>query len=204
MARQTKEKAQQTRESILDAASYVFCEKGVANAGLEEIAERAGVTRGAVYWHFKNKVDLFEALHESLHEPFLATILEDLETDHPEPLVQLQDLCVELLNDLATNTTKQRTLSIFFIKCDYTGDMAPLLAQQGEQNAEKRALFEKYFERALERGHVASTCNAKCLAAGLWCYLTGIAQQFLRYPEHMDLRLHSRNMIRQFFQGVGR
>ena len=203
MARQTKEKARETREKILDAASCVFFEKGVAGAGLEEIAERAGVTRGAVYWHFKNKIDLFEALHDALHEPFLATILENIETDHPEPLVQLQDLCVELLNDLATNERKQRALTIFFIKCDYTGDTAPLLRKQEQQNANIHRLFERYFERALKRCPAADACNAKCLATGLLCYLTGIAEQFLRYPGHLDLKKQSRQLMHQFFQGTG-
>ena len=60
--RKTKEEAQQTRSNLLNAALNVFYERGVAQASLDEIAKAAGVTRGALYWHFKNKEDLFEAL----------------------------------------------------------------------------------------------------------------------------------------------
>lgn len=58
LARRTKEDAFATRNSLLDAAEQVFYEQGVARASLNEIAQRAGATRGAVYWHFKDKLDL--------------------------------------------------------------------------------------------------------------------------------------------------
>ena len=55
MARRTKEEALATRHALLDAAERVFGRRGVARTSLVEIAEEAGVTRGAVYWHFKDK-----------------------------------------------------------------------------------------------------------------------------------------------------
>jgi TetR/AcrR family acrAB operon transcriptional repressor len=62
MVRRTKEEAQETRARILDAAEQVFYDKGVANASLEEIAAAAQLTRGAIYWHFKDKAELFDAM----------------------------------------------------------------------------------------------------------------------------------------------
>ena len=52
MARRTKQDAQATREALLDAAEHVFEQRGVARTSLNHIAEAAGLTRGAVYWHF--------------------------------------------------------------------------------------------------------------------------------------------------------
>ena len=69
MARRTKEEAEQTRNAVLTAASQVFLERGVARATLEEVAQAAGVTRGAVYWHFRDKVDLFLAIPIGLARP---------------------------------------------------------------------------------------------------------------------------------------
>ena len=69
MARRTKEEAQETRGRILDAAESVFHEKGVAHSSLAEIAQVAGVTRGAIYWHFKDKADLFEAMMDRVTLP---------------------------------------------------------------------------------------------------------------------------------------
>lgn len=69
MARCTKEDALATRHRLLDAAEYVFVEKGVSRTSLHDIAHAAGVSRGAVYWHFKNKADLFNAIMERITLP---------------------------------------------------------------------------------------------------------------------------------------
>lgn len=60
--RKTKEDMLATREQILDAAFDCFYEKGPDATTLEEVAKRAGVTRGAIYWHFTDKVDLYRAV----------------------------------------------------------------------------------------------------------------------------------------------
>jgi TetR/AcrR family acrAB operon transcriptional repressor len=59
MVRRTKEEAQATRKLILDTAEVVFHERGVSRSTLNDIAQAAGLTRGAIYWHFKDKADLF-------------------------------------------------------------------------------------------------------------------------------------------------
>ena len=67
--RRCKTDAEQTRTAILDAAEHMFCEQGIAASTLEKISRRAGVTRGAVYWHFKDKIDLLRALHKRSEPP---------------------------------------------------------------------------------------------------------------------------------------
>jgi len=62
MARKTKLEALETRERLLDAGEVVFRQRGVTRTSLAEIAAAAGVTRGAVYWHFKDKAALFHAM----------------------------------------------------------------------------------------------------------------------------------------------
>ncbi|MBO5442422.1 MAG: TetR family transcriptional regulator [Alphaproteobacteria bacterium] len=62
MARRTKEEAEQTRIEILRSALDIFCEKGYSRTTFDEIAKRINLTKGAVYWHFRNKPDLIAAL----------------------------------------------------------------------------------------------------------------------------------------------
>lgn len=62
MARKCKEDAEKTRQAILESALDVFSDKGYAKATFDEIAARAGFTKGAVYWYFRNKADLVAAL----------------------------------------------------------------------------------------------------------------------------------------------
>ena len=62
MVRRTKEEAEQTRDAILDSALDVFYEKGFSRTTFDEIAKRINLTKGAIYWHFRNKVDLLAML----------------------------------------------------------------------------------------------------------------------------------------------
>lgn len=62
MARRTKEEAEQTRKEIMRAGLDLFCEKGYSKTTFDEIAANINRTKGAVYWHFRNKPDLLIAL----------------------------------------------------------------------------------------------------------------------------------------------
>ena len=62
MVKKSKDDAEKTRQAVLESALDVFSEKGYAKATFDEIAARAGFTKGAVYWYFRNKADLLSAL----------------------------------------------------------------------------------------------------------------------------------------------
>lgn len=66
MVRRTKEEAQATRNLILDTAEVVFHERGVSRRTLNDIAQAAGLTRGAIYWHFQDKADFFNAMTQRI------------------------------------------------------------------------------------------------------------------------------------------
>ncbi len=61
--RKTKEDAEKTRQDIINAGISVFSRKWFAIVNMCDIAREAGVTRGAIYWHFKNKAELFIEIH---------------------------------------------------------------------------------------------------------------------------------------------
>jgi AcrR family transcriptional regulator len=62
--RRTKEDTEISRQNIIKAAKLVFSEKGYAATKLEDIGKVVGMTRGVIYWHFKNKAELFQYLVE--------------------------------------------------------------------------------------------------------------------------------------------
>lgn len=68
--------AEATRDSLVAVARELFAARGYADVGTEEIVTRAGVTRGALYHHFADKKDLFRAVHESLQQDLVASIVE--------------------------------------------------------------------------------------------------------------------------------
>ena len=62
--RRTKEEAMRTRMSIMESALDIFSEKNFANASVSEITARIGLSKGAFYWHFKNKQDILINLRQ--------------------------------------------------------------------------------------------------------------------------------------------
>ena len=61
-----------TRDALVDAAATLFARKGFVAASLDEIAETAGFSRGAIHFHFDSKDDLFVAVLERYHDRLLA------------------------------------------------------------------------------------------------------------------------------------
>jgi AcrR family transcriptional regulator len=73
--RPAREERRDGREALLQAALEVFAERGYAGASVDQIAERAGYSKGALYWHFPGKDDVFFALlEERIDRPWRETI----------------------------------------------------------------------------------------------------------------------------------
>lgn len=69
-----EQQAQATRDTLLRVAHELFAEHGYAAVGTEILVERAGVTRGALYHHFRDKRDLFRAVYEELEQRLSAQV----------------------------------------------------------------------------------------------------------------------------------
>lgn len=108
--RRTKEDAAETGRQILEAAESLFLDKGYDKVSLEEIAAAAGVTRGAVHWHFKNKQGLLMALRDNAQEPF-RKLAQEL-SEHPDAasLARLGDLIAQMFERLQTDPRRQGLL----------------------------------------------------------------------------------------------
>lgn len=202
MARKTKEEALETRDSILNAAVEVFYEHGVAASSLEQIAETAGVTRGAVYWHFKNKLAIFTALHEQMH----VSIMQDfIDTNASEnPLLELKTFALNFLHRLQTDPTYKKIHSLFILKCDYSGELAPFLEEQEAKKTEGLNETIKIFEMAKAKGQISQDSDAHILALSFFCYMGGIITHFLRNPSMMDLGKNAAALIDQFFDKLNK
>ncbi len=204
LARRTKEEAEETRNKILSAATKLFSEKGYFYTSLEDIAKAAILTRGAIYWHFKNKADIFDALHERLHSSFLETILQDLEKSHPHPLEQLQDLCIALLLDLESDAEKRCVLTLFLLRCDYSGELEVYQERHRTKKTECLKLFSRYFEKIhaqkmkTQEGYAQET-NPDILALALSCYIKGIIVEYLNNPNLINMTEQAPALIKLFF-----
>jgi AcrR family transcriptional regulator len=83
---------EQTRNMLLDAAEELFARKGLLGAALDEIADAAGYTRGAIYSHFGAKEELFLAVIERQRQRFLDGFTETIESFHRISDIDLDEL----------------------------------------------------------------------------------------------------------------
>src|SRR6266496_4164144 len=95
------ERSATTRAAVIAAARALFAKHGYAGVGTEEIVRRAGVTRGALYHHFRGKEHLFESVYEQLEAELSAKIAASAMAG-PEPIDALRagaemflDACLE-------------------------------------------------------------------------------------------------------------
>ena len=116
--KRTKEAAFETREGILDAAEHQFIERGVSRTSLEHIARAAGVTRGAVYWHFGNKAELFNAMMARVRLPLENSLQHIVET--ATTIEDLERHCISSFVELQGNSRLRRVYAVLLLKCEFT------------------------------------------------------------------------------------
>ncbi|MBA44940.1 MAG: TetR family transcriptional regulator [Magnetococcales bacterium] len=202
--RRTKAEAEQTREDILNAAIDMFYKDGVSKTTLNGIASHAGVTRGAIYWHFKNKMEIFDGLHEKLHKPLSDHIMADMKIDHPHPIQQLKELCVKLLVEFEENEQKRKILTIFLRKCEYSGELEECKARYCDEKKESLGLFTKYFEKAQEQDAISKEADPELLCQAVNCYMKGIIMEYLDYNDTFDMRAKAPALMDLLFKSIGK
>lgn len=200
--RKTKEEAELTRQAILNAAVVLFSEHGVANTSLEKIAKAAHVTRGAVYWHFANKQEIFEALHDQLHAPFIQVITDGLETVSANAIVKLEEVCTNVLIDLELNQTKRKVATLFLLRCDYSGEFAQSKERYIEKKKQKNLTLSKYFDKAIAQGILPVTTDSMLLTIGISAYLRGIAVEYLENPGAFSMQDNAASLIAFYFASM--
>ena len=187
MARRTKQEAQETRARLLDAAEQLFHERGVSRTSLQDIAQAAGVTRGAVYWHFEDKVQLFNAMMERATMP----LEEDFEASvSPGPDRPLDDLRLRLMNVMhcaAFNARTRRAFEIANLRVEFVGEMASIRGRKVAAHREWTDHNREAFERAKALGQLPPDVDAHQAAIGLMALVGGLLHHWILDPEAFDL-----------------
>ena len=201
MARKTREESEKTRQRIIDAAFDVFTSKGFTRATLEDIAASAGVTRGAIYWHFIDKVDLFIALSEEI-EGAAGVRPQDITV---EAIESLEDIKQEILKYLTHFELNDR-YAIFYetvsFRTEYTEELQPILERQRDSHREIIGEVEKVFQRMKEEGLVRRELNPFYAALSLAAFINGIIETWLLDRTTFSLSEAVPIMLDDFLRGL--
>jgi TetR/AcrR family acrAB operon transcriptional repressor len=188
MARRTKEEAAATRDSILDAAEQLFAEQGVSRTTLQHIATSAGVTRGAIYWHFDDKLALFNAMMERVIMPLESALsrIDDAETV-VAPLGDLREYMLAALRKTVEDPRARRVFAIAALKMEFVGELEAAQVRRRECLGEWMARSESRIELAAERGEVRAGVDPRAAALAMWALVDGLIRSWLFDPAAFDL-----------------
>jgi TetR/AcrR family acrAB operon transcriptional repressor len=202
MARKTKEEALITRDRILDAAEIVFQREGVSRTTLADIASEAGVTRGAIYWHFENKASLFDAMIQRILGPFELRVQEQHTDTSHNPLNFVRTLILTILHDLATNPRHFTVFEIAWHKCEYVGEMAKIRDLHLECGNQFLDTIEKSLRLAIDREFLPPTTHARQAAVGLMALLDGLVVNWTLDNTLFPLSSMAENIIDTYLAGL--
>ena len=195
MVRRTKEEAQETRNQILEAAEQAFYERGVARTTLADIATLAGVTRGAIYWHFCNKVDLVQAMLDSLREPLDEMARASESADEEDPLGCMRKLLIHLFHQVALDPKTRRINEILFHKCEFTDEMCDLRQQRRTVSLDCNVRIALALRNAVNRGQLPENLDTERAAVSIHAYIDGMLYQWLLAPESFELHLEAERWV---------
>lgn len=204
MVRRTKDEAQETRNRILDAAEHLFSERGVSRTSLEDIAHAAGVTRGAIYWHFRDKRDLFCAMVNRVTLPMEAMVERSSGESVEDPIASLRACAVNALRATAGDPRVRRVFDVVTHKCEYLGEMAGVnnrisAVQKGCVDRAEQAI-----RNAIRRGLLPASLDARLAAIGLDALLYGLISNWLANPSYIALDRRAEAMIDLYLEGLRR
>ncbi|WP_156381399.1 TetR family transcriptional regulator [Aurantimonas sp. Leaf443] len=184
--RRTKEDAQRTREAILDAAETLFFERGVATTTLTQIAQAAGLTRGAIYWHFENKLELFLAMQSRARLPQEEFFLP-MEGRPERTLQELHAHTIEALDFIRRDERTRRVMTILMLRCEYVGEMQGAMTRRCDAEDLMHRTLVSIFANAKGSGELDGAWSATEAATVYIAAVGGLIQEWLRSDGRFDL-----------------
>ena len=209
MARRTKEDALATRNKLLDSAEYLFQSQGVSRTSLQDIARRAGATRGAVYWHFSDKADLFNAMIERVTLPLEAAFFDEaalcpnLSSVDVDALLNILRATIQALVRIVNDAQTRRVFEVATQKVEYVNELDTVRLRHLAIRQSFVSRFEQSIENAAQRDSVLLPMPAALAARGFHALIDGLIQNWLLDQNAFDLLDVGQHAMNIYLKGLG-
>ncbi len=182
MARKTKEEAKQTRADILDAAIRIFSVRGVSRTTLNDIAKEAGVTRGAIYWHFDNKNDLLAALWDQLFLPIEPIVQASESKDENDPLGRMREALLSLFTSLANDPMQLQLFRILHDKCELVEDTGTEHLHRANCHRDGLKRIGTVLANGVAKGQLPPDYDIHLASIAAISFIDGLLANWLMFP----------------------
>ena len=200
--RRTKEEAEQTRRDIMTAALRTFDRRGISRTTMEHIAKDAGVTRGAIYWHFEHKQALLRAIREEVSLPLVDradfTLLHDREAD---PLERVERFMIDMLTAIDRDPQTRLACSVMSFKCEYVDELEAELAEFARKIEHARTSLIEAYSQARTQKKLRAGLSPEMAALETTVFLTGLIRLSLLDGHGIGVRKQTPALIAAHVDG---
>ena len=163
-----------SRRLILDAATEIASERGYSGTSIGAISRRSGLPNSSIYWHFENKVDLFDAMIQRVLDPIELKLAEFQSDAGENPVDALRAIALYFLDRVAEDPAYMRVLEITWHKCEYVGEMATIRDNHLECGNRYLDVLTEGFKLARKRGFLPASTDPRHAAIGLMALVDGL------------------------------
>ena len=199
--RRTAEEAAQTREDILAAALREFSQYGYHAANLGRIAKAAGVTRGAVYHHFENKAELYQALLESANLAGGSVLAEAVAAGGGDALTICEQILVRWFALVEENQQVRDILRLWMFQSNQAPVLAAVEARLINQSQANLAAIAQYMQFGIDQGSLRADLDPLAAARAFSAFQNGVIQQWLLLADTFSLKQDGPALARAFLWG---
>ncbi len=199
--RRTKEDAALTKEQLLKAALHSFHEKGYIATSLDDIARAAGTTRGAVYWHFGSKAELFNAVVREQYTQAgikLGPIYEKGGT----VLEMLRRILVSWLSYAEEDSDFRTMLELTTLQTGLLPELADGIQEKKRYTDLTIQGFATMIDQGITAGEVRPEVNSEVTARMAVGLIYGITSAWLNDQSAFSLKAQAGEMIDIFLRGI--
>ena len=199
--RRTKEEAAITRESVLKAALAVFGCKGYSAATLKDVAREAGVTRGAIYWHYGSKAELFIAL-ETKYSARSGEMVRMAAAEGGGLAAILRRVFVRLLEAVENDPELRSVMELSLFKTEHTYELAAAEKQNRDNGLATLTEITAAMRAGIAAGELRHNLDPVEAARGYLALQNGIIYLWLQDPQAFSLKKSAGPLAEVFLQGI--
>jgi len=202
MARKTKQEAENTRNTILNAATRVLLAKGIARTHIDDIACEAGLTRGAVYWHFTNKADLLHTLWGDLIDKndFLFQVMSS--TDEFDPLGFLVEQLFIFIKKMPENVQRRRLFNLFLTDDFLLRHDHSFYFDRKSFQRQRLKNIKTLLRNAVDKRQLPESIDTCLGAIAIVSYIDGLTPQYQQLVDELDINLDVSFLINGLMQMI--
>lgn len=201
--KKTKEEAALTRQALLDAALKTFCKKGYSGTSLETVAKEAGMTRGAIYWHFKNKFQLLTAVIMMAYEK--AKVRVDRVLQSPQgPLQKIRRLLRELFLIVAEEKEFKVIEEVLLFKVEKKKELKRLYDEHMEKVKEMKEILKQLVEEGIAAGEFDDGIAPDTVVVAMLSYVGGIKTAWLSDRTSFSIKENAQSLADIFINGIAK